>query len=116
MLSGKPVYIESFDQVPQSMEEIFKQEGIHAIATIPISSEGKIVAAIFLASHKSLNIPINTRNALETIASQIGGSISRIRAEDALRESDVRYRTFVQNFQGIAYRSKKSWKPEFLHG
>lgn len=116
ILSGKSVYIESVDQMTQNIDERLIQEGILAIAIIPIVSEGKIVAAIFLASHKSVHIPINTRNALEIIASQIGGSISRIRAEDALRESDERYRTFVQNFQGIAYRSKPDWKPVFLHG
>ncbi len=116
ILSGKPVYLESIEYMTENIDEIFKREGIQAIANIPIISEGKIVAAIFLASHKSLSIPMNTRNALETIASQIGGSISRIRAEDALRDSDERYRTFVQNFQGIAYRSKPNWKPVFLHG
>ncbi len=116
ILSGKPVYIESVGQMPQNIDDNLKKEGILAIATLPIISEGNIVAAIFLASRKSISIPINTRNALETIASQIGASISRIRAEDALRDSDERYRTFVQNFQGIAYQSKLNWKPVFLHG
>ena len=116
ILSGKPIYLESIDQSVENIDPMFRKDGIHAIAIVPIISEGKIVAIIFLASHHSLNIPINTRNALETIASQIGGSISRLRTEEALRESDERYRTFVQNFQGIAYRSNLNWDPVFLHG
>jgi len=36
--------------------------------------------------------------------------------EDALRESEGRYRSFVQNFQGIAYRGKLDFTPIFFHG
>ena len=53
---------------------------------------------------------------METISTQIAGAITRMRVEDALRESDQRYRAFVQNFQGIAYRRMLNDTPEFLHG
>ena len=41
----------------------------------------------------------------------------RKRAEEALKESEKRYRSFIVNFHGIAYRgSIKTWKPIFFHG
>jgi PAS domain S-box-containing protein len=40
----------------------------------------------------------------------------RKNVEDTLRESEERYRSFVQNFQGIAFRGDISYKPTFLHG
>ncbi len=40
----------------------------------------------------------------------------RTSAEAALRESEERYRSFVQNFQGIAFRSTPDFRPIFLHG
>lgn len=36
--------------------------------------------------------------------------------EEALRESETRYRSFVQSFQGIAYLSASNWTPIFFHG
>ena len=37
-------------------------------------------------------------------------------AEDALRNSEERYRTFVQNFKGIAFRWSPDYRPIFFHG
>ncbi|MGA1842364.1 MAG: PAS domain S-box protein [bacterium] len=36
--------------------------------------------------------------------------------ENALKESEERYRSFVKNFKGIAYQSKKNFTPIFCHG
>lgn len=37
-------------------------------------------------------------------------------AEEALRESENRYRSFVQKFRGIAYQATADWIPAFFHG
>ncbi|MGY5872785.1 MAG: PAS domain S-box protein [Candidatus Thorarchaeota archaeon] len=37
-------------------------------------------------------------------------------AQNALEASEERYRTFAENFQGIAYRGTLDWIPEFFHG
>lgn len=37
-------------------------------------------------------------------------------AQDALEASEQRYRTFAENFQGIAFRGTLDWIPEFFHG
>lgn len=42
--------------------------------------------------------------------------IERKRAEEALRESETRYRSFVSHFQGIAFRGNMDFTPVFFHG
>ena len=117
ILSGKPVYATFSDILTNNKEDDqYREEKLHALANIPVVSDGRIVVLLSFSSHTSLQIPLSTQNALETISSQISGAITRMRVEDALRESDLRYRTFVQNFQGIAYRRMLNDTPEFLHG
>ncbi|MCU0600417.1 MAG: PAS domain S-box protein [Desulfobacterales bacterium] len=41
----------------------------------------------------------------------------RKKYEEALRKSEERYRSFVENFQGIAFKAEfENWKPVFFHG
>jgi len=40
----------------------------------------------------------------------------KIKQDEALRESEERYRTFVTNFKGIAFRWTPNYEPIFMHG
>jgi PAS domain S-box-containing protein len=40
----------------------------------------------------------------------------RKKIEEALSESERRYRSFVENFHGVAFRANRKWVPEFFHG
>lgn len=86
VLKGTPIYgtAEELFDTPES----YQNEDIRALAIIPVWSEGKIVAALYLASHASEKIPASTRQIMELIATQIGGVIGRVRAEAALKESE----------------------------
>ncbi len=63
------------------------REGLQSVAIIPVQHERRIVAALNLASHSHKKIPFNTRIALEGIAAQIGAFITRVKADEKLRES-----------------------------
>lgn len=67
------------------------------MAIIPVQHEGRTVAAINLASYSYKKIPFSARNALEAIAAQIGAFISRVKADEKLRESEEKYRSLFEN-------------------
>jgi PAS domain S-box-containing protein len=62
-------------------------EGLQAMAFIPIRYNGELVAAMVLGSHSELEVPASSRNLIETIASQVGMVISRMKKDSGLQKS-----------------------------
>jgi PAS domain S-box-containing protein len=73
--------------------DILLQEGLQAIAIIPVLSQGQLIALLNLASHTQDEIPVGTRNMLETLALQIGNALMRLRSDAARKENELRLRT-----------------------
>ncbi len=67
----------------------------------------------FPAISLSTQDAIELRRANERLQQEIA---ERSQIEVALAESEQRYRTFVQNFQGIALQGKLDFGPIFFHG
>ncbi len=86
--AGKTVYRE-YPSVFSEREDVLRAEGLHALLVIPIIFEEEVVAALNLASHTNEIIPPDAREALETIAAQVGGAVARVRAVEALRASEA---------------------------
>lgn len=85
---GNPVYV--------SLTDLHQYETrFSSFAFIPILRFGDIMGWIILASDNLAEIPFEIRHPLEGVTSQIGNVISRIEAEEALRdaliESEERY-------------------------
>lgn len=91
VLQGKPIYA----QLPENaMPELMKEvdQKILSLAFIPFKHEGKVIGVINLASTTSTRFYSDMQISIESLAAQIGGTISRIYAENALISSQ-------QNFQ-----------------
>lgn len=82
---GKPVYGPR-DDSSLGMEPVACEEGLRSLGVIPVHHEGQILAAAVLASRTCDVIPIRTRHTVEAVASRVGGVITRVRAEAAVRE------------------------------
>ncbi|MFW9917549.1 MAG: PAS domain S-box protein, partial [Candidatus Thorarchaeota archaeon] len=59
------------------------------------------------------NTTFEGKNAVQTTYVDI---TDRKKAELALKESEQRYRSFIQNFQGIAFQATLDFRPIFFHG
>jgi len=70
-------------------------------------SAGQVIGLIALVSRERLeHVPV-TRSVMETFVPRVAAELERRRADDALRESEQRYRAFISN------SSDAMWRIEF---
>lgn len=95
-----------------------RNEGIRAIAIIPVIHNDEVIACFNIASHTRETIPDQDRSALENIASQLGNVIARVMAEVAYHESEKRYHRLVEAVSDYIYTVRvENGKPrETWHG
>jgi PAS domain S-box-containing protein len=94
--AGNSIYMD-YQELCIKEKSLFIQDGLKSVAAIPILYDGKINACLNVGSHTLENITVFARNALEAIATQIGSAIARLRAEDALKKSEEKYRALIEN-------------------
>lgn len=99
---GSPIYSHA-KAAGRPLEEHFFKEGLRAIGVMPVLHQREVIACLIVASHTIDNIPVESRQALETIASQLGGAFTRMKAEERLRESEQRYRNILANIEDGYY-------------
>ncbi|AKB18009.1 MULTISPECIES: GAF domain-containing protein [unclassified Methanosarcina] len=86
VMIGQPVYKQHIDLLLTSRDEALRQEKLRATAIIPVRSGKKVIAAFYLASRIEYELSDSVRTVIETIATQFGVFISRIRLEEKLKE------------------------------
>ena len=75
------------------------EEGLRSLAAIPILHEKSVIACLSLGSHTRDEIAADTRVALEVMATQIGGTLARLRAEAELERSRRKLEELNENLE-----------------
>jgi len=96
VLSGRPWY-GNYGNLLTEDDEVRAREGLRALAVIPVMSQGKLIAALYLASRRFDAFPPGIRHAVETISFQVGGALLRLRTSDALRETEAIFSQFLEH-------------------
>lgn len=94
VMGGKPTYV-PYGETGVVHTPVQEQEGLRIIGIIPISFGGRVIACLNVSSHTLDDISPSGRIAVETLSTQIGAAIEQKKAEDALRDSEERYRSLV---------------------
>jgi PAS domain S-box-containing protein len=89
--SGKPVYTD-YEHLQEFIGPNPLYSQFRSLLGIPILYEHQAIGSLNLASPVKPSIPKPVQEALETLVAQFSNSISRLRTEAALRESEEKYR------------------------
>ena len=94
VMAGKPVYA-SYRDLGLPLTDAERQEALRFLAVIPVLHERRVIGCMNVASHVVDSISDTARAALETTGAQIGRAIAELKTEEALRESNERFRRLV---------------------
>ena len=86
ILKGKPVY-HKFNELGITKKCVHRSEQLKAIAILPITYRGEVIACLNIASHTLIEVPEFSRKGLETITSHIGSAIMQARQEEVIAEA-----------------------------
>ncbi|HEY9159770.1 MAG TPA: PAS domain S-box protein [Desulfomonilia bacterium] len=106
---GIPVYGLYSVLFPTS-DKVRIREGLKAFSLIPAVHEGKVIAALAIASRTLDEIPLYAREFFDTVAAQTGAALFRMWTEDdldkkqiELAESENKYRSLVESMNEIFF-------------
>jgi len=94
-LAGSPVYATC--ATLGSSLDLLQKEGLRAIAIVPVCHQGKVIACYNIASHTLDEIPATVQELLEAVVPEMENAITRILAEQALREKTEEIHRYFTN-------------------
>ncbi len=102
LLQGSPLYLVSED-VQHPIRIALEKEGIKIVAIIPIVNQGRVIGTLHLCSHVQKKISLTARQALESIARQIGASVAQAQVETALHQSQQNLQALFDSLQDMVF-------------
>jgi len=89
-------------------------EGYESVAMIPIRWGDQILGLIHIADPRENRVPLDLVQVLEKAAMQLGTAFERVKAEQALRESEAKYRLLVNQIPAVVFKGYRDWSVDFF--
>jgi PAS domain S-box-containing protein len=97
VMAGEPVYV-PYEKIGEFLgKERSLLDRSMSGAVIPVRSGDRIIGSLNVVSYRRDVVPAFARIALETIAAQMGSAAARLRATEALRVSEEKYRMLFED-------------------
>ncbi len=112
-ISG-PLFVsgnESTNGIPaEILEKLRNKEKLKFFTIIPFFHMGKPLGSLNIGSHEKDDIPELSKKILLALSQEMGGTISRIRFEESMLESEKKYRQIVESANSIIFKFDKDGK------
>ena len=102
VIKGNPIYT-SYSSMGLSDDSASKDEKLEAIAILPVSHHGEVVACLNVASRRHSRFPEIARKGLETIASHIGAAIMHARHEQQVAETKNNLESLFNTIEDLLF-------------
>ena len=102
---GKPIFKPYNKLIDNYKEGVRIKTGLKAIGIIPLLHKNKVIAAINLASYSYEEFSEHTIKILRYIPAQFGSAFARTIAENKLKQSEEKFRSFVENTNIAVYET-----------
>ncbi len=94
---GKRIIAEKIPETPDERTNLVRSLGVLAYACHPLISGAKVIGTLSFGTKTRRTLSEADLSLMQTIANQVSTALSRIKYEDALRESESRFRTIAES-------------------
>ena len=94
--TGEPLWSTDTSRDPRVMAKSLTVEGARGAFLLPVKVEGQVLGVLSFTSHEVREPDERLLQASRVIGSQVGQFLQRMRAEEALRESEARFRALTE--------------------
>jgi PAS domain S-box-containing protein len=111
LLSGKPEWIVDLGHAPTSIRgKLISNIGVRAGFAFPVLVGSEVAAVLEFFAPEASEPDEALLEVMKHVGAQLGHLVERARADTALRASEVRYRTLVEQIPAIIYQADTSSK------
>ena len=103
-MDGLPIFTNDYHKINPERSKIW---GFFSLASVPITSKELVIGALNIASKSRYSFTSEEKELFSFACREIGNVISKLKAEEALRESEKNYRT--------SYNRAEFYKDLFAH-
>ncbi len=84
------------ERIREMHDPVIEKEGLQAIIIVPIMSKSQAAATLHISTHVVSEFSAGTINAVESLASRLGGVLTRLQVDKLLQENESLFRTVAE--------------------